>query len=379
MCAVTKTLREEVSGADVRVLSTNPRTAALLTGCRSALPFTPYHSLRSLRGIRATLAFLLRSRATGSRLALGLDGLVVGGGSVLNDRDSGNLAMWTRLVQLYKRLGARLYFYGTSVGPIRRTASLEVVRDIIMSAAGNTFRDAPSVALMQDLLPHDRLIQAADPVLSLIAPQMRPLETAPFRGELRIGFNVRRISSIPDAKIEQLGLTIAEALLRHFDATLLFLPMSADDLPLAMRLKAQLPPEVARRFAVGSYDHSQLAGHINVYQNLDVIVSMRLHTAILATLHNVPVLGLDCNAKIPGFLEQVGLGPFVVRVSDGLDSVDTDPAAVVTQLKRLIDSWPEIRLDSWNKLHHCRERERMNMVGLRRAFGIATRSSTQDL
>jgi polysaccharide pyruvyl transferase WcaK-like protein len=370
MCSVTRRLQRELVNPDLTVFSANPGTAALLTKCRSSYPFTPHHPLMSFHGLGTVLGIILKSRCGWPRLPFFLEGLVVGGGSILGDRDPTNLPMWHRLVRLCKRLGTRVYFYGISVGPIRETASLQLVRDILMSADGSSFRDAPSVHLMREHLPQDRLVRSADPVLSLFTPYVRTTGEWPPRRPLKIGFNVRRISSIVDSKIDSLGLELATALLRNFDAALIFLPMKADDLMCARRLRALLPSELAKRFSIAPYDLTRLDAHIELYRNLDVVVSMRLHAAILAVLHDVPVLGLDCNAKIPGFLEQVGLGKFVSSVSDGISEVTADAVDVVTKLETLIDSWPAIRSETRKQLLLSRAQESLNIAGLRRAFGI---------
>jgi polysaccharide pyruvyl transferase WcaK-like protein len=279
--------------------------------------------------------------------------------------------MWLRTVRLYRSLGVQVFFYGVSVGPIRDRSSLALVGDILRAADGHTFRDRASIDLMRDVLPDDVLTQAADPVLSLVAPRAPDGEPWPA-APLCVGFNVRTISSIPGERAEDEGARLAGALLDKLDARLRFLPMSADDVILAGRIRARLGTEQAARVEIGGHDAGDLAAHVAAHADLDLVVTMRLHTSVLATLYGVPVVGLDCNAKIPGFLGEVGLAPFVSRVSDGIETYEIDVGDVLDKIWRLRDAWPELRAETFGRVRALVEREQKNMAGLVRV--LATRS-----
>lgn len=365
MCSVVKAIQQELPHARVTVLSATPRAATRATGCPALPPLMVPPRPRSLEGGRALARYFLRTGLAWPRLVRGLDALVLGGGTLLNDRHPRTLAVWLNTVRLYKRLGVRVFFYGVSIGNIRDPAGLDRVRSIFLAADGCALRDRPSVEYMRGRLPEDRLVLSADPVLGLMTPRPAPPAEWPPARPLRIGLTVRQISSIPVATAEREGVGVAAALLDKLDCALTFVPHQQTDVPLATYIRDHLPPHLAARFEMLPYDPGHLDAHVRVFETLDLLVSMRLHPSILAVLHGVPVVGLDCNPKIRGFLGEVGLGEFVSPVSDGIESYRIDGADVVDRVSRLIGAWPRLHADTMAKLTVLRERERRNMAALR--------------
>ena len=371
MCAVARSVATGIPDADVRILSTTPDAAARASGYPAAPAFIPVDDFASLRSVARLLAFAVKTRGRPLALLPGLRAVVIGGGNLLSDRHPGNLETWRRQVRLYKALGASVYFYGISVGPLRNAASLDVVRDVLMLADGSSFRDRRSLELMRPMLPAERLIQSADPVLSLVEPQQKPLDVWPPKRSLRIGFNVRHISSVATARAEDAGQALTLGLLRSLDATLHFVPMNVRDLPVAQAIKDRLPSREAARFVVEPYAWGRPDEHMRRYDELDAFVSMRLHSAVVAALHGIPVIGLDGNPKIPGFLGEIGLGDFVSAVSDGIGTYAIDVDDVVTKTCQLIAEWPGIREQTLHRLRELRARERRNLDGLRAVLGVS--------
>jgi polysaccharide pyruvyl transferase WcaK-like protein len=90
----------------------------------------------------------------------------------------------------------------------------------------------------------------------------------------------------------------------RFDADLVFIPMEQHDVREAHRviaemglperatvLKSSLPPREA----------------LHIIGQFDMVIGMRLHFVIFATLHGLPVLALPYAPKVSSFLDRIGL------------------------------------------------------------------------
>ncbi|MFA5993854.1 MAG: glycosyltransferase [Parcubacteria group bacterium] len=60
----------------------------------------------------------------------------------------------------------------------------------------------------------------------------------------------------------------------------------------------------------------------NIINNSDLLITERLHCAILATIINTPFLSLEYDIKVQGYLETIGLGENGIDISENFQSAD---------------------------------------------------------
>ena len=61
---------------------------------------------------------------------------------------------------------------------------------------------------------------------------------------------------------------------------------------------------------------------ISIYNKADVVISTRLHSAILALNCDVPVLAVNWDSKVAGFFSSVGLSDNLIDIDDCEDTVN---------------------------------------------------------
>jgi polysaccharide pyruvyl transferase CsaB len=245
----------------VRVLSVAPAATA------AALQVASHHRLRGLPWA-----------------LLGSDVLVSGGGGLLQDATSTrSLGYYLSVIRAARALHRRVVVYGQSLGPLSAAGRRRVARALRRVPLG--VRDAPSLRLATELGLPATLV--ADPALLLPVPaaaQRDALVLVPRGG---VPWATEALLGLGRAALER-GLTV-EALACQ----------AAQDGPEVARLAAGLaglrrlpaePPAVALAALAGAR----------------LVVSVRLHGLVLATIAAVPHVGLSYDPKVAGFAARSG-------------------------------------------------------------------------
>jgi polysaccharide pyruvyl transferase WcaK-like protein len=299
-----------------------------------------------------------------------MSALVAGGGSLLHDRHPGNLELWLRLVRLYRRLGVKVFFYGVGLGPFRGgKQSHELVKRILDLALGASFRDPASADLAESLLPGRGFERAADPVAGLLPLRSRPARNLEASAPLCVGFNLSRWAAVSDQEVIDFGAQLASVWLHAVRGTLRFLPMSGSDLPLAAAIGARLPVQSASRFQIAPHEIEDLDRHLGLYEDLDLVITSRLHTAVVSAAANLPVAGIDTDPKLPAFLNEAGYGDYVVTAPAGAGDAAAAARSALSHGRSLIEGWPNLQRRCRERMQKLALAERNNVNGLRRALG----------
>ncbi len=230
-----------------------------------------------------------------------------GGGSLIQDvTSSRSLYFYLFTLRMAKRCGCRVIMYGCGIGPIlsesnrRRSAkTLNETAEVI------TLRDKESVAELARMGVDRPLIAlAADPTVNL----------EPLRGELvsrafaadgipaegkKIGFCIR---SWPGFDRPELLAAAADYAYERYGLTPVFLPA---EIPKDIAAAEKVLPFVKAPCYAGTRRHSaeELMGMLG---SMEVVVAMRLHALVFATMGGAPVVGISYDVKVSSFLSSIG-------------------------------------------------------------------------
>ena len=200
------------------------------------------------------------------------DGLVSGGGSLLQDRTSPRpVAYYAGVMHLARFTGRPYAIHAQGLGPIRLLPNRWLAASALRGAAGVSLRDAASLNLARALGVRRHIELAPDPALAL----------APARdGERR-----KIVIAVRDGQVDGLREAVRRLAADH---PILALPMqdpadrAASEALVAGAATAEvLPP--------GSDLDAQLAA----IGGAALVIGMRLHALILAAAAHVPALAVS--------------------------------------------------------------------------------------
>ena len=275
----------------LEVLSLDPRASAARHGVRA------HHRLRGLLGA------LLRC-----------DVLVSGGGGLLQDRTSvRSLRYYLGVIGLARRLRRRVVVYGQSLGPLSEAGRARVRTALRGVPLG--LRDDASLALAEQL--GLQAASVADAALLLRAPRERPRDALLLvpRGD----------QGVATAALAALARRVTDAGARV--EALAFQP--SQDGPAARRLADEVP-------GVRVVEAVDPTAVLDAMAAARLVVSVRLHGLVLATLAGAPHVGVSYDPKVAGFARRSG--------ADHVD-VPTTPADAEVLAERLLQRWHAPSLD----------------------------------
>ena len=313
LMALVTTIRALAPGAEITVLSHSPAETRQLYGVRAINRWNPF-------GIIWTL---LRS-----------DLLLSGGGGLLQDVTGvRSICYYLVVVALALAVGKPVVYYAQGVGPVRTRFGRWLTRIVSNRVDLITVRDQAS---RDDLLAmgicRPPLVVTADPVLALNPSQINNaggaelLETLRLQGRLerkgtegmagvhspraghgpgagnaghRLGIVVRDWSD--DARYKKCIAAVADRFVRDgWEAILVPFHYPADvqacnDVSLLMQEPGLL---VGNWLTVGAL--------FGLLGELDLVLAMRLHAIVMASVMRVPCVGISYDPKVERFLELTG-------------------------------------------------------------------------
>ncbi|WP_048600527.1 polysaccharide pyruvyl transferase CsaB [Rubeoparvulum massiliense] len=286
--AITSSLIEEVPALQFAVLSNNPKET-------EALFHLPAYNRWSIKEIVGQLRHS--------------DLLLMGGGSLLQDVSSPRSTLYyLAIIQIAKWLGKPVVLYAQGFGPVSHQANKWLIRRIVNQVDLITVRDAES---KDDFLQHGvtktPIHVAADPAF-LLHVQSDDLEAGTevftrygcLNGRPTLGISVRDWKD--EHAFKEVLAHAADEVVR-MGWNVVFLPMHYPHDLQASQDIVNLMKEPA--FCIDEkLNYRQMIGCI---AQLDMMVGMRLHAAILAAAQSIPFITLSYDPKVDRFVESMGM------------------------------------------------------------------------
>ena len=260
---------------DVEVFSWDPED----TGARHGVKSHPI-----LPGLRGLLDF--RSRLNRGDLFL------LGGGSLLQDGERGMVSFWLLRALAAKSRGCRVVFYAQGVGPLKSAIARFLTALIVPLCADMvTLRDPESFAYLPAFLKPRLVADAA-----LLLP---PLAADKVRG--RIVVALRRKAEMEDME-NDLAACLAHFAKRN-DLELVYKPLQH---PEDCAINERMARLSGGRAVCEPLDVEQTR---RLLASAELVVTMRLHAAILAAGVGTPVVGLAYDTRVSSFFAQLDMSP----------------------------------------------------------------------
>ncbi|WP_166243585.1 polysaccharide pyruvyl transferase CsaB [Paenibacillus turpanensis] len=335
LCSILHALREqgEQAGVSIQplVLSANPAQTREMYGVEAAHRMRPAEVLQAIRGS---------------------DGLISGGGSLLQDATSAKtIPYYLAILKLAQWFGKPTFIYSQGVGPVQRRWFYPLIKGTFARCSYVSVRDQESAALLASMgLSRERIAVVPDPVMGMPLPQEQPvLESAADNG---------RKEEAPGEAYKGSSTSTVGVSLRFWNKDRSDMLHAAE----ALRKLAAEQPEVHLRFLPFHEPHDTEASRfvmeelrkggvaesrmtltqgvtnpqemLAVTASCDLLIGMRLHSLIYAVSQFVPVIGISYDPKIDHFLARIGM-------KAAAHTSAFQPERVVEEARKLLSSKSE--------------------------------------
>lgn len=306
------------------VLSSDPAWTSAMYGVESSHRMRPAEVWRALRGA---------------------DGLISGGGSLLQDATSAKtIPYYAGIMKLAQLLGKPTFAYAQGIGPVNRRSMFPLIRHVMRRSAYVSVRDAESADLLAEMgVPRGGIEVVPDPVMGLPLPEgaaaavageppgvsggeaaalgaaagsAQGAEAAVAAGSAAgraagetpvLGVSLRRWRE--DGADMARAVEALAALSKRRPVRLRFLPFHTPSDRIVSeevveRLSGRLGEGSSAELAEPGDDPQQM---LLAVSRCDALFGMRLHALIYAANVRVPMLGLSYDPKIDAFLQRLGL------------------------------------------------------------------------
>ena len=252
---------------------------------------------------------------------------ISGGGGLLQDVSGKGLSViyYLSLIMLARLFKVPSVIYGQGIGPVRRQINRKIIRLILNKVNLIMVRDEQSQAILGEIGINKELVSVYTDPTFLLKKEKLPdniikkyhLYSLPERlnNENTIGVVIRNCKEIEqDYKQNILQLAkIADYLIEKQQAKLIFLPFQMnEDLALINDIIKQM-----NHSSVDCLDQEvSPAQMLSLFHKLSLIIGMRFHAIIFATISNCPFIALNYDPKVRNYVNSLGLSELLLNINE---------------------------------------------------------------
>lgn len=231
--------------------------------------------------------------------------LISGGGNLIQDLTSfQSMLYYTGLMKYAFMHGMKVMLYANGIGPLQRKLSRKIAGRILDKTDVITVREPNSYEILNKIGVHNPYISiTADPVMGLeLSADVNIAEIIsgfdiPMEGKKAI-FSVRPWKGL-EYKFNHVFAKIADYLYEEHKLIPVFVPMHSkkdtkvcQDIIAMMKNKAYLVE-----------NESSAMDLITITSEAELVIGMRLHSLIYASVARIPVIGIVYDPKVRYFIE----------------------------------------------------------------------------
>lgn len=286
LTAIIKSLRSEEKDVQLTVISGNPDFTAAKYRVNSIHRF---NFLSIMSAIKDS------------------DLLLSGGGSLLQDVTSKrSLLYYLFIIGIGRFLHKKVMLFAQGIGPINSCFLRKLTKKVCSKADLITVRDTDSLAELRRIgIADEKVLLTADAVLTLP------------KADVKQGASMLQQSAVPQQKKlivisvrpwqKNTYLTAlaqaADILAEKYNAHIVFLPLQhAVDKDICQMVQAKMANAASSTVLAAKCDTEQF---LSVIGNADLMIGMRLHALVFASVMEIPFVAVSYDPKIDGFVKEV--------------------------------------------------------------------------
>ncbi|MBQ4347818.1 MAG: polysaccharide pyruvyl transferase CsaB, partial [Firmicutes bacterium] len=236
------------------------------------------------------------------------DILLSGGGSLLQDTTSTrSILYYLSIIAFAKFMRKKVMLYANGIGPVSRNANREMVRKVVNRADLITLREENSLEeLIAMGVDKSKAYVTADPVFTMDGVSDEEAKKLLEKAGVPDGRPILGVSVRKWYKMESFAENLAKLCDRIYDEfgySIVFIVMQfPNDIIMSENIRSRMkrPSHILDAL----YSPYELMGIIG---QMELILSMRLHTLIFAAKQRVPLLGFIYDPKIEYYLNKLSM------------------------------------------------------------------------
>ncbi|MFY3791596.1 polysaccharide pyruvyl transferase CsaB [Ureibacillus sp. MALMAid1270] len=276
--SIIQAFRKLNSDIEITVLSNNPEVTAKTYGVKAINRWK----------IKEVSAVLKES-----------DGLVSGGGSLLQDKTGlKSIPYYTGIMRIAKKHKKPVFIYAQGMGPIDKWISKFIIKHMLNKVDKITVRDIASRELLEQIGIKKEITIVPDPVIGLSGNDFKSewLNVQPFSSYVSVS-----VRDWPSTVPFMQKIAQSLDLLVQSGNTIIFVPMHGEHDVKASQAVANLMNE---KSVIAPGDLS-IEEKIAVIGKSKLLIGMRLHSLIFSAIQNTPFIAISYDPKIDAFAQIV--------------------------------------------------------------------------
>ena len=249
---------------------------------------------------------------------------ISGGGGLLQDVSGRGLSIvyYLGLIVLAQFFKVPVAVYGQGIGPVKKPINRRLIKFILAKVKLILVRDEQSQKLLQKLgIKKDSVQVNADTSFLLLKEGLPDHILKKYKLDReekiiiyeQIGFVLRNCEAIKqdyEQKITLLANSVAY-LIEKQQANIFFVPFQPNnDLSLYEDLR-----KIINQSEVDClYDEINPAQMLSLFSKFSLVIGMRFHAIIFATICNIPFIAIDYDPKVRNYVNGLGLSELLLNV-----------------------------------------------------------------
>ncbi|WP_028550986.1 polysaccharide pyruvyl transferase CsaB [Paenibacillus sp. UNC451MF] len=237
------------------------------------------------------------------RAIRGADGLISGGGSLLQDATSAKtIPYYLAILKIAQWLGRPTFIYSQGIGPVNRGMFFGWIRSIFNKTLYISVRDQESKELLQRMKVSKDITVVPDPVMGMPLGSYDTDQAQTAEAPV-IGVSVRYWNQ-DRSELKALAEALRR-MLEQSEAVIRFLPFHLpSDAAASDEVRALIGESFGSRITTAvSVTHPQHM--LAEVSRCNLLIGMRLHSLIYAASQEVPMLGISYDPKIDQFMKRL--------------------------------------------------------------------------
>jgi len=285
--AMINSLRKEKPDVSINVLSSNPRETKRHYKVEST---NRYNIFKVIKTIKMSRLFIL------------------GGGSLIQDGTSTKSLLYYLLITKFaKKAGCKVMLYANGIGPVFKKANRRRAAKVLNSVDLITLREDDSALELKNMgVGVPKILVTADPAFAINNVNEFAAEEILKGAGIEDGkpyacISVRKWKNAPE-NFNELCAKMADYIAEKYGITPLFIPMQypydasvGRNIVMAMKKKGVF---ISRRL--------DLSTMLGLVAKSEMVISVRLHMLIYATMQAVPCIGIAYDPKVSSFQKYLG-------------------------------------------------------------------------
>lgn len=275
------------------------------------------------------------------RAIRGADGLISGGGSLLQDETGvKTIPYYLAVLKIAQWLGKPTFIYSQGIGPVHRPLFFGWIRSVFNRCQFVSVRDQESKQLLQRMKVSKDVTVVPDPVMGMpLASNGHRADELPLKkGEPVIGVSLRYWNQ-DRSELKAVSEALTQVM-EQSDAHIRFLPFHLPSDAAASDYVVSLMEPAYRERITTAVNVTHPQHMLAEVSRCQLLIGMRLHSLIYAASQQVPMIGISYDPKIDQFLNRLNMA----AAADTKTIQASAVAAEALYLLKESESWRQQKL-----------------------------------